>query len=140
MIKAVEFAKPIPYTSLTEEELPEDERSVFMIQYPGMRLMEKIDNESVELIMDGDKAIHKIKSGTQKYTILLNCLKDWKNVIGENGKPVSFDATSPDAVEKCLNMLPLSLRDELYNELRGNQELNKNLRKKKEEKEIKEVK
>lgn len=128
MIKLLDPNKLHDYVPICEEG--ETKPFTLKLQYPGLRLMEKIENDSIELVTQDNKSVHKIKSGTQKVVLLLNGVKGWENA--PDG--LTFNAEAP---ETSLDFLPVALRDELVAKLRGNEDVLNDIRDKHAKKQAK---
>jgi hypothetical protein len=64
-------------------------------------------------ILSPDKQTVFVMSMSQRERDLRKCLVGWENVLDEDGKPIPFDRSTPEALERSLSQLPVCFREEL---------------------------
>ena len=102
------------------QRLLKDGRARFKLRYPDRKTSAQAENESVKSSQVGFRTQTQFFGGTQKYELVKRCLKDWEGVLSDSGEPILFDASTPQALEHSLDVIPADTFDELYYELTKN--------------------
>lgn len=131
-MRGINVRDVVEYVSLTEQHLLLDketaeEVTVFELQYPDLKTMEQVENDSVRSESKGFKVHTVFTAGTQKKTMLKKCVRNYKNMFDHKGEPVQFKRQTDEDIEASLDIVPVEVRDELYNELTGNRRGNRAL-------------
>ena len=125
MILAVNPKEVFEYVSLTERHLPVDEQTIFKLQRLSPRLNAEVDNESIKVVGAGETSSTQITTGTQKLLTWKYGIKGWKNMKADpsDKEDVKWKSGNDDELEESIGRIPPNILDELYNVLRGNEEL-----------------
>ena len=84
------------YIDESEKDLPKEQQTVFWLKNVGSR--------TFGLVMDScDMRTGEVNlSGTMGRLICAECLVDWENFTGDEGKQIPF----PDKIEAALDLIP----------------------------------
>ena len=127
MIKAINPFGITEYISWTERHLPEEEQTVFLIQYPDLKESGVIEDAAINSQVTGKRVVTKLTSGAQRAQALRTCVKGWKNFLDWKGNKIPFVEKPADKLERSLSYIPPHISKELANELIGNRQNNQDL-------------
>ena len=116
VMKGVKFDQPHEYISKCDRELPEEEQTVFMVQFLSAKQQAKLRDMMYSVSGIGNARSEKFLTGSAALKALQFGLKGWKNFKYEDtGEEIPFS-------EDNFSCIPPAERDEIVNYIRGTEE------------------